>query len=139
MKKVIGPFLAAIILISGCQNSEPKASDVKKPLSEPKQMIETKSGSTTFPYPNLLATQEQTYSLLAIGEQDEQSPIEENQNVIENVKNILSLPTQEIAQKAFPELQLNNMAYILFNQTGIVHQSKNLKELTRFLQEHPPK
>jgi hypothetical protein len=87
-----------------------------------------------FPYPNLLAESEQSYALLVIGDQD--TPIENNQKITEKVNDILSLPEMEIAQTAYPELNIKTeQAYILFDQAGVVFQGKNLKELIAYLEE----
>lgn len=138
MKKIIITMLTSFILLAGCQSHDTKASEPKQAHPQHKIAIVTKSAQA-FPYPNLLAQDERTYSLLVIGETEEQIPIEKNQKVTEHIKNILSLPTQEIAQKAYPELETSKTAvYILFNHTGIVHQSKNLTELISFIQKNPP-
>jgi uncharacterized protein YcfL len=138
MKKIMITMITSFILLAGCQSNQPKASEPKQAHPQHEKAVETKSVQA-FPYPNLLASDEQTYSLLVIGENDEQPPIEKNQNVTAHVKNILSLPTKEIAQKAYPELEISKtVSYILFNQTGIVHRSKNTTELTSFLQKNPP-
>ena len=138
MKKIMITMLTTFILLAGCQSKDTKASEPKKAQPQHKIAIVTKSAQA-FPYPNLLAQDERTYSLLVIGETEEQIPIEKNQKVTEHVKNILSLPTQEIAQKAYPELEISKTdAYILFNHTGIAHHSKNLTELISFLQKNPP-
>lgn len=130
-------MVAGVMLLAACQNSEPKASEVKQTTEKSAQTVEKKTDST-FPYPNLLAGKGQAYSLLVIGEQDDQSPIEDNQKVVKDVKTILSLPTREMTQKVYPELHMKrNAAYILFDKSGVVFQSKNLKELTSFLQENP--
>jgi hypothetical protein len=132
-------MIASVILLAACQNSEPKASKVKQTSEKPVQTAEKKTDST-FPYPNLLAEKDQAYSLLVIGEQDTKSPIEDDQKIIKDVKNILSLPTLKMAQKVYPELQINSKtSYILFDNSGVVHQSKSLKELASFLTENPPK
>ncbi|MEH7094215.1 hypothetical protein [Neobacillus vireti] len=138
LKKLMITMLTSFILLAGCQSKDTKASEPKQAHSQHKIAIVTQSAQA-FPYPNLLAQDERTYSLLVIGENEEQIPIEKNQKVTAHVKNILSLPTQEIAQKAYPELEISkSVAYILFNQTGIVHLSKNLSELISFLQKNPP-
>ncbi|ULT59084.1 hypothetical protein L1999_11380 [Neobacillus drentensis] len=138
MKKIMITMLTSFILLAGCQSNDTKASEPKQAHPQHKIAIVTKSVQS-FPYPNLLAQDERTYSLLVIGETEEQTPIEKNQKVTEHVKNILSLPSQELAQKAYPELEISKtIAYILFNHTGIVHQAKNLPELISFLQKNPP-
>ena len=72
------------------------------------------------------------------GHQD--NPIEKITKITDKVDDILSLPELEMAQQAYPELNIQSEpAYILFDQTGIVHQSKELGELTTFLGENSPK
>ena len=138
MKKIMITMLTSFILLAGCQSTDTKASEPKQAHPQHKIAIVTKSAQA-FPYPNLLAPDERTYSLLVIGETEEQIPIEKNQKVTEHVKNILSLPSHELTQKAYPELEISKTsAYILFNHTGIVHQAKNLSELISFLQKNPP-
>ena len=100
--------------------------------------IQKKSGP--FSYPNLLADKDQSYALLTIWEQEDQTPIEDDQKIIKVVTNILSLPTLEMVQKVYPELQLESKtAYILFDKSGVVYQSKTIKELKSFLDKNPPK
>ncbi|MBT2658271.1 hypothetical protein J7E81_24020 [Bacillus sp. ISL-18] len=138
MKKIMITMLTSFILLAGCQSTDTKASEPKQAHPQHKIAIVTKSAQA-FPYPNLLAQDERTYSLLVIGKSKEQTPIEKNQKVTEHVKNILSLPSQELAQKAYPELKISKtVSYILFNHTRIVHQAKNLSELISFLQKNPP-
>jgi LAS superfamily LD-carboxypeptidase LdcB len=137
MKKIILTMLTSLFVLAGCQSNHTKATKPTHPHSQQKKTIETKS-TQAFPYQNLLAQDEQSYSLLVIGANDEQTPIEKNQTVTEHVKSILSLPSEEIVKKAYPELKISNkVSYILFNQKGIVHQARNLKELTSFLQQNP--
>ncbi|CAH2713059.1 hypothetical protein BACCIP111895_00192 [Neobacillus rhizosphaerae] len=139
MQKMVWSMIASLILLAACQNSEPKKNEVKQTPEKLKQTVEQKTDST-FPYPNLLAENAQSYSLLVIGEEDDKTPIEKDQKIIKNVKNILSLPTKEMAQKVYPKLSVKSKsAYILFDNNGVVYQSKNLNELTRFLQENPAK
>lgn len=131
--------MAGILLLTACQDNEPKASDEKQTSEKTVQTVEKKTDST-FPHPNLLAEDDKSYSLLVIGEQDDKSPIEENQKINKDVENILSLPTLEMAQKLYPELHIDNKTpYILFDNKGVVLQPKSLKELTNFLQKNPPK
>ncbi|WP_335467437.1 hypothetical protein [Neobacillus drentensis] len=138
MKKIMVTMLTSLSLLTGCQSHNMKASEPKTPQPHEEKTILSKS-DLAFPYPNLLAQNNQTYSLLVVGANDEQSPIEKNQKVTEHVKNILSLPTLEIVQQAYPELEIRKtVSYILFNQSGMVHQSTNITELTKFLQENPP-
>ncbi len=119
-------MLTALALLTGCQSNDKKASETKHPAAEQEKVVKTVSAST-FPYPNLLALEAQSYSLLVINATDEQAPIEQNQHITEHVKSILSLPTAEMVQKAYPKLELNNdTSYILFDQNGIVHQSTNI-------------
>ncbi|MEH7505096.1 hypothetical protein V7152_24305 [Neobacillus drentensis] len=135
MKKIVWPIIAGILLLSACQNSEPKAEEIKTKSEKPQQQIQTKKDNT-FPYPNLLAENNQSYSLLTIGELEEQTPIENDKKIIKLVTNILSLPTREMVQKIYPALSIENKStYILFDNSGIVHQSKNLKELRSFLEK----
>jgi hypothetical protein len=138
MKKIIWPIIAGVLLLSACQTSEPKAEKANTPSEKPQQQtVETKKDST-FPYPNLLSDNDQSYSLLTIGEQKEQTPIEEDQKIIKVVTNILSLPTLDMVKKIYPNLSIENKAtYILFDNSEVVHQSKNLKELKGFLEKNP--
>jgi hypothetical protein len=139
MKKIIWPLLVGILLLTACQDKEPKASEVKQTSEKPVQTVEKQTDST-FPHPNLLAEDDKSYSLLVIGEQDDQSPIEDNKKINKDVENILSLPTLEMAQKLYPELHIDNKTpYTLFDNSGVILQPKNLKELTTFLQKNPPK
>lgn len=47
-----------------------------------------------------------------------------------------SLPELELAQTAYPELNITTEpAYILFDQAGVVFQGKNHKELTTYLEQ----
>ncbi len=136
MKKIVWPIIAGILLLSACQNSEPKVEEIKTKSEKPQQQIQTKKDNT-FPYPNLLAENNQSYSLLTIGELEEQTPIENDKKIIKLVTNILSLPTREMVQKIYPALSIENKStFILFDNSGIVHQSKNLKELRSFLEKN---
>jgi PBP1b-binding outer membrane lipoprotein LpoB len=58
MKKMVWPIIAGILLLSACQNSEPKAEEVKTKSEKPQQQIKTEKDNT-FPYPNLLAEKPQ--------------------------------------------------------------------------------
>ena len=138
MKKIVWPIIAGMLLLSACQNNEPKTAHESKSITKmPQQTVETKK-DTTFPYQNLLAENNQTYSLLVIGEDEDQSPIEEDQTITKDVTNILSLPTLEVVEKIYPKLPIENKsAYLLFDNNGMVHQSKSLKELKRFLVKNP--
>jgi LAS superfamily LD-carboxypeptidase LdcB len=139
MNKIILTLLTSLFVLAGCQSNDIKTSEPTHAKPQQEKTIETKSVQQAFPYPNLLAQDKQSYSMLVIGANDEQTPIEKNQKVTEHVKNILSLPTQDIAQKAYPELEIPaKVTYILFNQTGIVHQSKTIPELISFIQKNPP-
>jgi hypothetical protein len=92
----------------------------------------------TFPYPNLLSSNDQTYSLLTIGEQEEQTPIEDDKTISKMEINILSLPTLDMVQKIYPDLSIeNNSTYILFDNSRTVYQTKNLKDLKIFLKKNP--
>ena len=133
MKKMVWPIIAGMLLLTACQNSEPKAEEANTPSKQPQQKVETKKDST-FPYPNLLADNDQSYSLLTIGEQEEQTPIEKDEKIIKVVINILSLPTLKMVEKIYPNLAIENQSsYILFDNSGIVYQSKSLKDLKSFL------
>jgi hypothetical protein len=139
MKKIIWPVMVGILLLTACQDSESKANEVSKTTEKPVQTVETKTDAQ-FPYPNLLPKNDQSYSLLVIGEQDDKAPIEENKKISNGVESILSLPTLDMAQKLYPELHIiSKLAYILFDNTGVVLQPKSLKELTNFLMENSPK
>jgi len=138
MIKMICPIIAGILLLSACQSSEPnKASEVKSTSERPQQTVEMKKDGT-FPYPNLLAETDQSYSLLVIGVQEGQTPIEDDQKVRKAATNILGLPTLEMVEKIYPKLPIEHKsAYILFDNNGVIHQSKNLKELKSFLEKNP--
>ncbi|SDM41161.1 hypothetical protein [Bacillus sp. OK048] len=142
MKRFVLPCVLGLTLLVGCQNTEPKEKvETKQSTKKNQQMAATnKDNNTTFPYPNLLAENEQSYSLLVIGEHDEDIPIEKNTKITEKVNDILSLPELEMAQKAYPDLNIKTEpAYILFDQAGVIHQSKDLEELTTFLGKNSPK
>jgi hypothetical protein len=137
MKRIYWPVILGLTLLVGCQNAEPK--DETKPSTEQKeQKASTNTNTnTTFPYPNLLSQSEQSYALLVIGDQD--TPIENNKKITEKVNDILSLPELAMAQTAYPELNIKTEpAYILFDQVGVIHQSKDLKELTTYLEQNNP-
>jgi hypothetical protein len=140
MKKNVLFVLMGIFLLVGCQNSgTTEKSEKKIAPNTPKVAVENKAG-ITFPYPNLLAENEQSYSLLVIGEQVNKTPIEKNADIIKEVKNILSLPTLEMANKIYPELHIEKVpSYILFDKSGIVQQSKSPKELSDYLASNPAK
>ncbi|MCL6572736.1 MAG: hypothetical protein K6T88_13800 [Bacillus sp. (in: Bacteria)] len=139
MKKIIWPIMAGLLLLTACQDNEPKTSEVEQTSEKPVQSEEKKADST-FPYPNLLAEDDNSYFLLVIGEQDDKAPIEDNQKVNGNGIEILSLPTLDMAQKLYPELHIDSKTpYFLFDNTGVVLEPKNIKELTNFLQDNPPK
>ncbi|MEW9050172.1 MAG: membrane lipoprotein lipid attachment site-containing protein [Neobacillus sp.] len=136
MKKIIFTIIVGLTLLSGCQNSEPKAAEKEKPAEEQQQQNVDSANDTPFPYQSLLSEDEQSFTLLVVGEIDEQNPIEKNEKIMEAVSNILSLPTLEMAQKAYPELNLEDeQAYLLFDNQGIVFQGTELKELTTFLEK----
>jgi hypothetical protein len=142
MKKIIWPIMLGMTLLIGCQNSESKTQEVTKQASEGKKQDKAASEktSTTFVYPNLLSESADSYSLLAIGEQDEKNPIEKNKKITVNVNDILSLPTLEMAQKAYPDLNIENVpSYMLFDQNGMVLQTKDIKRLTSYLGKNKPK
>ncbi|MEH7073279.1 hypothetical protein [Neobacillus drentensis] len=138
MKKLVLPLIAGILLLSACQNSEPKKVHESKPTTEkPQQTVESKKDSN-FPYQNLLAENNRSYSVLVIGENEDQSPIEEDQTIIKDVTNILSLPNIATVEKVYPKLPIENKsAYLLFDNNGMVHQSTSLKELKRYLVKNP--
>lgn len=135
MKRITLPMVLGMTLLVGCQNTEPKEDT--KPSSEQKQqksVIKTET-NTTFPYPNLLAESEQSYSLLVVG--DNENPIEKNKKINRKVNDILSLPELEMAQTAYPDLNIKTEpAYILFDQVGVVFQAKNLNEITTYLEKN---
>jgi hypothetical protein len=134
MKRIVLPMVFGLTLLVGCQNTEPK--EETKPSSEQNQQksVTKTETNTTFLYPNLLAENEQSYSLLVVG--DNENPIEKNKKIIGKVNDILSLPELKMAQTAYPELNIKTEpAYILFDHAGLIHQSKNLKELITFLEQ----
>jgi thioredoxin-related protein len=133
MNKLILPIVAAAILLSACNQNETKA-EVKKPVQKP--VAVEKKENVDFPYPTLLAENGNAYSLLVIGE-DSKVPVEKNKNVTKSVKNILSLPTTEMAGKIYPELKIDSSpAYLLFDQNGQVYRAKSQKELSNYLKSH---
>lgn len=138
MKRIAWPIVIGLTLLVGCQNNEPK-EETKPSTVQNQQKASAKSDTnTTFPYPNLLSESDQFFSLLVIGDQD--NHIESNSKVTEKVKDILSLPDLDMAQKAYPELKIKTEpTYILFNQAGVLHQSEDLEELTTYLEQNNPK
>jgi hypothetical protein len=139
MKKIILPIITGLCLLVACQNNEPISKNGGTSAGEkPQTTVQTKQ-SVPFPYPNLLADTDQTYALLTFGEQENQTPIEEDHEITKSVTNILSLPALEMVEKVYPELQLETkVGYVLFDNSGVVHQSKNIKELKSFLNSNPP-
>lgn len=138
MKKISLPILLVLTLLVGCQNTE-KKEETKSSTEQTEQKAPTSiTSSTTFPYPNLLSQSEQSFALLVIG--DQETPIENNKKITDKVHDILSLPELEMAQTAYPELNIKtNPAYILFDQAGVIHQSKDIQELTTYLEQNNPK
>ncbi|MFP7296434.1 hypothetical protein [Neobacillus niacini] len=135
MKRNALPIFIGLTLLAGCQDTIP--NNQTKLSSEQKQTETTNKAETnsTFPYPNLLSDREDSYSLLAIG--DNENPIEDNKKITDKVNDILSLPELEMTQEAYPELNIKSAPlYILFDQTGVVYQAKNLKELTTYLEKN---
>lgn len=133
MNKNLFPVLFGFVLIIGCQNRE-----TKEETQPNKQTILTAEASkelnSDFHYPNLLSVDEESYSLLVIGEPDETNPIEEDKNMMRHSVEILSLPTLEMAKKAYPKLAIKNEpAYFLFDYQGLIFQSNNLNEMNSFL------
>ncbi|MEH7275281.1 hypothetical protein [Neobacillus vireti] len=138
MKKFIWTCVLGLALLTGCQNTEPKIKDEGKQSTQQNQQKAAANTDSPFPYPTLLSESAQTFSLLVIGDQD--THIEDNEKVTEKVNDILSLPELGMVQKAYPALNIKSEpAYILFDQTGVVHQSKKLEELTSFLDKNSPK
>ncbi|MDR7077633.1 hypothetical protein J2Y03_002657 [Neobacillus niacini] len=140
MKRFVWPCVLGLTLLVGCQNTEPKVKEEAKQSTELNQQEAAANKDTTFPYPNLLSESEQSFSLLVIGEHDQDNPIEKNTKITDKVDDILSLPELEMAQNAYPELNIKTQpAYILFDQAGVIHQSKDIKELTIYLEQNNPK
>lgn len=140
MKKLIIPMLAGFLLVTACQSKEHKAADTKPKSETSGQKAQVNDPNEPFPYPTLLAEDDQTYSLLVVGNQEEGTPIEENQTVITDVKNILSLPQLDMAKKIYPNLHLNKKtAFIIFDNNGVVHESADMQDLTSYLTQHPAK
>ncbi|WHY02913.1 hypothetical protein [Neobacillus sp. DY30] len=136
MKRKSWPIILTLTLLTGCQNAELK-EETRPSTAQKEQKTATKT-NTTFSYPNLLSQHKQSFSLLVIGDPD--NPIENNKRITEKVNDILSLPELDIAQTAYPELNImTEPAYILFDQAGVVHQSKDINELTTYLEQHNPK
>lgn len=138
MKRRSWPIILGLTLLAGCQNVDPK--EETKPAAVQKEQVTAgnTNANTTFPYPNLLSQSKQSFSLLVIGDPD--NPIETNKKITEKVNDILSLPELNIAQTAYPELDIRTEpAYILFDQAGVIHQSKDIKELKTYLEQHNPK
>ncbi|WP_462409637.1 hypothetical protein [Neobacillus sp. Marseille-QA0830] len=133
MKRALITAMAFGMMLSACQNTGPHANKSKK--ADAKTVQKTVQVGTTFPYPNLLAEKEGTYSLLVIGEEETDVPIEQNEQITSSVKNILSLPEHEMAEKIYPKLSiLKSTTYLLFDQKGLIHESGNLENLTAYLQ-----
>ncbi|MDP4084377.1 MAG: hypothetical protein Q8934_07130 [Bacillota bacterium] len=139
MKKLFFSIIIGIILLAACQQEKPKTASPNKPVIVKQKAIQKLNSNTSFPYPNLLATNGDSYSLLAVGEINEKSPIEKNKIVIKRVKDILSLPLDQ-AKKIYPNLNIeHNPEYVLFDQNGIVYQTTTLKTLTQFLENKKSK
>jgi hypothetical protein len=138
MRKMIVPIILGLALLGGCQNSEQETKKVETEATEQKQQEkETSDAATAFPYPNLLSESDDTYFLLVIGEQNEENPIEKNKKIGEDVNDILSLPTLEMAQNAYPELNIEKEpAYLLFDKSELKFQANNLKDLTTYLEKN---
>jgi hypothetical protein len=141
MRRIIMPIILGLALLGGCQNSEPETKKIDKEETEQnEQTKESAESATAFPYPNLLSESNDTFFLLVIGEQNEENPIEEDKKIGKSVNDILSLPTLEMAQKAYPDLHIENEpAYLLFNKSELVIQANNLKDLTTYLENNGPK
>jgi hypothetical protein len=136
MKRISWSILLGLTLLVGCQNAETK-EESKPSTGQTEQKATTITNTnTTFPYPNLLSQSEQSFALLVIG--DQETPIENNKKITDKVHDILSLPELEMAQTAYPELNIKTEpAYILFDQVGVIHQSKDINELTTYLEQNP--
>jgi hypothetical protein len=140
MKKIVWPCVMGLTLLVGCQNTEPKVKVETAQATKLNEQKEATNTDTVFPYPNLLSEGEQSYSLLVIGEQDQDNPIEKNTMITDKVTDILSLPELEMAQKAYPKLNIQtDPAYILFDHAGVIHQTKDLNELATYLEENATK
>ncbi|WP_043932690.1 hypothetical protein [Bacillus sp. EB01] len=101
--------------------------------------VEIEEVVTDFAYPQLLPQERHTYSMLAVGPQDEKAPLENNKKIIQHVNEILSLPTVKQVKLIYPELDLkSDPSYILFDQKGPVFQSANLEELISFIDSNNP-
>jgi hypothetical protein len=138
MKRIFWPVFLGLTLLVGCQNAEPKEGTKPSSVQMEEKAPTNSEVNKPFPYPNLLAENEQSFSLLVIGDQD--TPIENNQKIIEKVNDILSLPELEMVQNAYPELNIKTEpAYILFDQAGVIHQSKDINELTIYLEQNKTK
>ncbi|CEG26971.1 hypothetical protein [Bacillus sp. B-jedd] len=95
--------------------------------------------ATDFIYPQLLPEERHTYSMLAIGPQNEKEPLETNKQIIESVNEILSLETAKQAKIIYPELALKtDPCFILFDQKGPVFQSGSLDEVIAFVKTNKP-
>lgn len=95
--------------------------------------------ATDFVYPQLLPEERHTYSMLAIGPQNEKEPLETNKQIIESVNEILSLETMKQAKIIYPELALkSDPCYILFDQKGPVFQSGSLDDVITFVEANKP-
>jgi hypothetical protein len=135
MKRIAWTIVLGLTLLVGCQNTKQKEETTTSTEQNQQKASTYTETNTTFPYPNLLSEGEKTYSLLAIG--DNENPIEKNTKITEKVNDILSLPELEMSQKAYPELNIKTEpCYILFDQAGVVFQAKNLKELTSYLEKN---
>jgi hypothetical protein len=135
MKRISWPVILGLTLLVGCQNAEPKEETMPSTEQKEQKAATNTNTNSTFPYPNLLSQSKQSFALLVIGDQD--TPIENNKKITDRVDDILSLPELEMAQTAYPELNIKTEpAYILFDQVGVLHQSKDLKELTTYLEQY---
>jgi len=140
MKKIVWTCVMGLTLLVGCQNTEPKVKVETAQATKLNEQKEATNTDTVFPYPNLLSEGEQSYSLLVIGEQDQDNPIEKNTMITDKVTDILSLPELEMAQKAYPKLNIKtDPAYILFDHAGVIHQTKELNELATYLEQNATK
>ncbi|MDQ1003236.1 hypothetical protein QFZ28_003636 [Neobacillus niacini] len=138
MKRISWPILLGMTLLVGCQNAETRV-ETKLSTEQTEQKAPTsKNTNTTFPYPNLLSKSEQSFALLVVG--DQETPIENDKKITDKVQDILILPELEMAQKAYPVLNIKTEpAYILFDRAGVIHQSKDINELTTYLEQNNPK
>jgi hypothetical protein len=137
MKKLFILFLAVLTILAGCQKEAEKTkTTISKVNAGEKKETHVSSLKTSFAHPQLLADKAGLYSLLTVGT-TAGSSIETNETISESVKDILSIPTVQMAQKAYPDLHIEkDPSYLLFDQKGIVLLTNNETELSTYIKQH---